>query len=206
MPIKDDPEIAVSAFGDSLEPSAPISDPRVPLTSPSTPSAPPATAVAVAVAVPSASTTAAAESTTASRTYSPDGSLELRFTATTTRQDRYREVRIEHYHIPSDEAATEIMSLDITPGSRPNTSYLTKVEQHILPPDMGAVVTSPAPPSGPMGPGASQPGMRAYPTSTECTLCSTFSCSPRRCWSLFVLGFGLCVFIYIVIRIFNADF
>jgi hypothetical protein len=56
-------------------------------------------------------------------------------TKTTTESDGFRSVRIEEYVIPANMASTVIESMDMT-GEAPSSLYLTKIEDHRLPPDV----------------------------------------------------------------------
>lgn len=109
------------------------------------------TAIATPVSLPTASApppiaAAAIVTTTSSggnieRTTDSDGSLSVKITTTTPQPNGYREVRVEYFHIPSGMASAVSMSLDN--GDPPSSLYMTKMEQQILPPGTGAVMSRP---------------------------------------------------------------
>lgn len=131
MTVKDtnDPEI-------SFDPSAS-----------SRPTAPPADDLpaASATAIPVVSATAVPDSTSGTqssllpdgsnieRTANADGSLSVKVTKTTTQSDGSRSIRIEEYEIPANMARTVVQSMDMT-GEAPTSLYLTRIEDHRLPP------------------------------------------------------------------------
>ncbi|KAL3773406.1 hypothetical protein ACHAW5_008173 [Stephanodiscus triporus] len=75
------------------------------------------------------------------RTYEPDGSLSVEVVTTTARRaDGSREVRIENYRIPAEDA------WGLADGRSPGDEYLTRVEVRSLPPgvvvDFGTTASS----------------------------------------------------------------
>ncbi|KAK1733903.1 hypothetical protein QTG54_015430 [Skeletonema marinoi] len=64
----------------------------------------------------------------------------------------YRDVTIEYFYVPANMAGTVIMSMDST-GEPPSSLYLTKMEQQVLPPGTGEVMSH-APSSAPQTTGA----------------------------------------------------
>mmetsp|Transcript_20192 Transcript_20192/g.30736 ORF Transcript_20192/g.30736 Transcript_20192/m.30736 type:complete len:388 (+) Transcript_20192:16-1179(+) len=120
------------------------------------PSAPPiATAVPAGGDDPSAAPMATAVPVTASnnpsknieRTTNVDGSIAVKATTTSRRPNGYRDVTIEYFYVPANMAGTVIMSMDST-GEPPSSLYLTKMEQQVLPPGTGEVMSH-APSSAP---------------------------------------------------------
>mmetsp|Transcript_8450 Transcript_8450/g.18940 ORF Transcript_8450/g.18940 Transcript_8450/m.18940 type:complete len:246 (+) Transcript_8450:221-958(+) len=85
------------------------------------------------------------------QTLHPDGSIAIKASTMTPHPNGYRDVKIEHFSIPSSKAA----SVDTTPGSPPpSADYLTRVEYRVLSPgleleppndDASTVYTAPSP-------------------------------------------------------------
>ncbi|KAL3798730.1 hypothetical protein ACHAWO_012089 [Cyclotella atomus] len=138
MTIRDtnDPEI-------SFDPSASAA--------PTAPPAPTDVPIANATAIPIVSATAVPvepnqssllpDGSNIERTTNADGSLKVKFIKTTTQSDGFRSVRIEEYEVPANMAQTVIQSMDMT-GEAPSSLYLTKIEDHRLPPDQAAGVST----------------------------------------------------------------
>ncbi len=114
------------------------------------PSAPPAStlvpnnehsepiAIPIAMAIPIAQSGPTSSSSNPSivmeRNTNSDGSLSVKVTKTTSPPNGYRNVMIEHYHIPSSMVNTVRTSLDAT-GEPPSSLYLTRTEEtSMLPP------------------------------------------------------------------------
>lgn len=98
------------------------------------PSAPP-----IATAVP-ATATFNDPNKNIERTTNADGSLSVTVTTTTIQPNGYRNVTIEYFYIPSSMAGTVAMSIDST-GDPPSSLYMTKMEEQVLPPGTGTVVS-----------------------------------------------------------------
>lgn len=113
------------------------------------PSAPP-----IATAVPATATATATfndPNKNIERTTNADGSLAVKVTTTSRQPNGYRDVTIEYFYVPATMAGTVIMSMDST-GEPPSSLYLTKMEQQVLPPGTGEVVSHA--PSAPFTAGA----------------------------------------------------
>lgn len=137
MTIRDtnDPEISFDPSG-SAAPTAP------PAPTDATDDVPIANATAIpivsATAVPVEPNQASiTDGTAIERTTNADGSLTVKVTKTITQSDGFRSIRIEEYQVPSNMAQTVIQSMDMT-GEAPGSLYLTKIEDHRLPPDQVA--------------------------------------------------------------------
>eukprot|EP00985_Skeletonema_marinoi_P011541 scaffold5490_cov148-Skeletonema_marinoi.AAC.1 len=74
------------------------------------------------------------------RTTNADGSIAIKATTTSRRPNGYRDVTIEYFYVPANMADTVIMSMDST-GEPPSSLYLTKMEQQVLPPGTGEVMS-----------------------------------------------------------------
>ncbi len=74
------------------------------------------------------------------RTTNADGSLVVKATTTSRQPNGYRDVTIEYFYVPANMASTVIMSMDST-GEPPSSLYMTKMEQQVLPPGTGEVVS-----------------------------------------------------------------
>lgn len=74
------------------------------------------------------------------RVTNADGSLTVKATTTSRQPNGYRDVTIEYFYVPANMASTVIMSMDST-GDPPSSLYLTKMEQQVLPPGTGEVVS-----------------------------------------------------------------
>src|SRR5210317_2318887 len=98
------------------------------------PSAPP-----IATAVP-ATATFNEPNKNIERTTNADGSLSVTVTTTTIQPNGYRNVTIEYFYIPASMAGTVAMSIDST-GDPPSSLYMTKMEEQVLPPGTGTVVS-----------------------------------------------------------------
>eukprot|EP00985_Skeletonema_marinoi_P011543 scaffold5490_cov148-Skeletonema_marinoi.AAC.3 len=85
------------------------------------------------------------------RTTNADGSIAIKATTTSRRPNGYRDVTIEYFYVPANMAGTVIMSMDST-GEPPSSLYLTKMEQQVLPPGTGEVMSHA--PSAPQTTGA----------------------------------------------------
>ena len=106
-------------------------------------SAPPANnlPIASATAIPIVSATAVPEGTPSplsdgsniERITNSDGSLLVKVTNTTSNPDGSVIVRVEEYEVPANMANSVIQSMDMT-GDAPSSLYLTKIEDHRLPP------------------------------------------------------------------------
>mmetsp|Transcript_24133 Transcript_24133/g.52071 ORF Transcript_24133/g.52071 Transcript_24133/m.52071 type:complete len:363 (+) Transcript_24133:148-1236(+) len=151
----DEPEIVLG--GDDPAPSAPpafasmTGDGRPPTATAGLP-----TAIGTPISLPTATMpppSAAATTTTTSsggnieRTTNSDGSLSVKITTTTPQPNGYREVKMEYFHIPADVATAVNISLDN--GDPPSSLYMTKMEQQILPPGTGTVMSRPPAPANP---------------------------------------------------------
>eukprot|EP00986_Skeletonema_menzelii_P020432 scaffold31166_cov188-Skeletonema_menzelii.AAC.2 len=111
------------------------------------PSAPP-----IATAVPAtAAATFNDPNKNIERTTNADGSLVVKVTTTSRQPNGYRDVTIEYFYVPASMAGTVIMSMDAT-GEPPSSLYLTKMEQQVLPPGTGEVMSHA--PSAPVTAGA----------------------------------------------------
>ena len=83
----------------------------------------------------------ASNGSTIERTTNVDGSLSIKVTKTISTSDGCRNLRIEEYRIPENMVETVIQSITMT-GQAPSTLYLTKIEDHHLPPgDSGNVAS-----------------------------------------------------------------
>ena len=135
-PAEDEPEIVLS--GNSL------AAPSAPPATESLARLPTATAVATPVGAPSHpiennATTAGGK---IERTSKADGSLSVKITTTTTQPNNgYREVKIEHFNIPANMAGSVNMQLNA--GDAPSNLYIAKMEQQILPPGTGEIMSCP---------------------------------------------------------------
>ncbi|KAL7476153.1 hypothetical protein ACHAW6_002030 [Cyclotella cf. meneghiniana] len=67
-----------------------------------------------------------------------DGSFSVKVTRITAQYGGYHDVRIEHYMIPASVANSVMQSMDIT-GMAPSSLYMTKIEDHRLPPGVNVV-------------------------------------------------------------------
>ena len=65
----------------------------------------------------------------------PDGSIAITASTTTHRWNGYRDVKVEHFVVPSSNAAT-VRYYAHTGSPVPIPDYLTRVEYHVLPPDL----------------------------------------------------------------------
>jgi len=138
-------------------------------------SAPPADnlPIASATAIPIVSATAVPEETPSllssdgsniERITHADGSLTVKVTNTTSNSDGSRTVRVEEYEVPANMANSVIQSMDMT-GDAPSSLYLTKIEDHRLPPPQGqsvGVVGATSSTAGGVMPSAGT----AYPTTS----------------------------------------
>mmetsp|Transcript_42188 Transcript_42188/g.77115 ORF Transcript_42188/g.77115 Transcript_42188/m.77115 type:complete len:352 (+) Transcript_42188:248-1303(+) len=156
----DDPEIVL---GGDPAPSAPPLSFRVP-------SAPPAMAMPTAVATPVSTAPPPSTATNSSganieRSTNSDGSLSVKITTTTPQPNGYREVKIEYFTIPANMASNVTMALDA--GESPSNLYMTKMEQQVLPPGTGAVMSRPPthPTTATVQP--STPGPSQYTANTQ---------------------------------------
>jgi hypothetical protein len=131
----EDPEISFHPTAPPLPPASTIDD----YASIATVTAIP---IVSATAVPDTPTILESSPTTSSscpdgidieRTTNSDGSLCVKVTRITTQDDGYHNVRIEHYKIPTSVANSAMQSMDIT-GMAPSSLYMTKIEDHRLPP------------------------------------------------------------------------
>ncbi|KAL7522973.1 hypothetical protein ACHAWX_007721 [Stephanocyclus meneghinianus] len=80
-------------------------------------------------------TSSCPDGTDIERTMNSDGSLSVKITIIATQGDGYHDIRIEHYMIPAPVANSVMQSLDIT-GMAPSSVYMTKIEDHHLPPEV----------------------------------------------------------------------
>ena len=94
------------------------------------------------------------------RTTNADGSLAVKVTTTSLQSNGYRDVTIEYFYVPASMAGTVIMSMDAT-GEPPSSLYMTKMEQQVLPPGTGGVVSHA--PSAPQTVGATATAGGGYP-------------------------------------------
>ena len=127
----DDPEITFGGMDDPL-PSAPTAsmiDNNLP------------TATAIGSPLVSSPATTLSSDGNIERIFNDDGSLSIKITTTTPQPNGYREVQIEYFHIPLNMVDSVSLSLDA--GNKPSNLYLTKMENQILPPGIGEVISSP---------------------------------------------------------------
>jgi hypothetical protein len=74
------------------------------------------------------------ETTVIERNPLPDGSISIKASTTTHRSNGYRDVKVEHYVVPSSNAASVgYYARDVSPV--PIRDYLTRVEYSVLSPD-----------------------------------------------------------------------
>ena len=79
--------------------------------------------------------------TTIDQSTQSDGSIAVKASTVTTHTNGYRDVKIEHFHIPACQAAVEVSKRlrdDTTP---PSSSYRTRVEYRVEPPEDDDVST-----------------------------------------------------------------
>jgi len=74
------------------------------------------------------------------RVTNADGSLTVKATTTSRQSNGYMDVTIEYFYVPANMAGAVSMSMDST-GEPPSSLYMTKMEQQVLPPGTGEVVS-----------------------------------------------------------------
>mmetsp|Transcript_2665 Transcript_2665/g.3805 ORF Transcript_2665/g.3805 Transcript_2665/m.3805 type:complete len:412 (-) Transcript_2665:193-1428(-) len=94
----------------------------------------------IATAVPASAAAFNNPNKNIERTTNADGSLVVKATTTTRQPNGYRNVTIEYFYVPANMVGTVIMSMDAT-GEPPSSLYMTKMEQQVLPPGTGEVVS-----------------------------------------------------------------
>eukprot|EP00804_Cyclotella_cryptica_P017480 CCRYP_017376-RA/>CCRYP_017376-RA protein AED:0.35 eAED:0.35 QI:0/-1/0/1/-1/1/1/0/286 len=202
----------------SFHPTAPPlpTAPTAPFDDYSTVATATATAIPIvsATAVPDTSTTLENSATPSSllpggtsieRITNSDGSLSVKVTKTTTQDDGYHHVRIEHYRVPADMASSVIQSMDIN-GMAPSSVYMTKIEDHRVPPggnlDEALTGSSPAAHSTPGMPPGGGAGGGTTPINTM--VMNDYERSRRRKCACFIVTMLVVLFWIIFAASFNS--